>query len=119
MQVQEISSENLIGNCGGYVGLFVGYSILQVPELIVALYAWIKRLFKKRISIRNGSARFLGLENQVDSVPTRNSTTDNASLKDKRNQQLLTIQEQLGTHFSMIQEIQHTIDGLIQEIEDK
>ena len=32
-----IDFNTLIGNIGGYIGLFLGYSILQIPDFIVRL----------------------------------------------------------------------------------
>ena len=32
-----INEQSLVGNIGGYLGLFMGYSILQLPVLIHAI----------------------------------------------------------------------------------
>ena len=30
-----------IGNAGGYLGLFLGYALLNVPELALGAYKWV------------------------------------------------------------------------------
>ena len=37
---------NIIGNAGGYLGLFLGYALLNVPNLIQDAYNWAKNRFK-------------------------------------------------------------------------
>ena len=44
----------MIGNIGGYLGLFLGYTLLNVPDFIQDTYNWIKEKFKElRESRRN------------------------------------------------------------------
>ena len=45
-QVKAFGIEGLIGNVGGYVGLFLGYSIIQLPTFCMNLRKWI---FPKRM----------------------------------------------------------------------
>ena len=40
--LREISMQSLIGNAGGYIGICVGYSILQFPALVIMIYSKIK-----------------------------------------------------------------------------
>ena len=35
----------MIANVGGYVGLFLGYSLLEIPALVMSLFTWIQNLF--------------------------------------------------------------------------
>ena len=35
----------MIANVGGYVGLFLGYSLLEIPAVVMSLYSWIQNLF--------------------------------------------------------------------------
>ena len=46
-----IDIQDLIGNVGGYIGLFLGYSFLQIPEFMILVYLRAKRWFAK---IREG-----------------------------------------------------------------
>ena len=40
-QVRAYDVQSLIGNAGGYIGLFLGYALLQLPEFIVMVCGWI------------------------------------------------------------------------------
>ena len=42
-QTRAYSVQNLIGNAGGYIGMFIGYAILDIPSLINWMY---KKAFK-------------------------------------------------------------------------
>ena len=44
----EKSVSNIIGNAGGYLGLFLGYALLNVPNLIQDAYDWAKNRFKNK-----------------------------------------------------------------------
>mgnify|MGYP003302783650 CR=1 FL=1 len=39
-QVRAYNAQSLIGNAGGYVGLLVGYTIAEIPSLIVSAYQY-------------------------------------------------------------------------------
>ena len=41
--VQEYDVESMMGNIGGYIGLFLGYSLLQFPQFLQTLYSRNKR----------------------------------------------------------------------------
>ena len=34
IQVRAYTLDDLIGSCGGYIGLFLGYALIQFPQLI-------------------------------------------------------------------------------------
>ena len=40
-----------MGNVGGYIGLFLGYSILQIPDVILFFVGKIRKYLKKRSTI--------------------------------------------------------------------
>ena len=44
VMLRELNILSLIGNAGGYVGICVGYSILQFPNIITAIYTKIKSI---------------------------------------------------------------------------
>ena len=46
MIVKSFDIETLIGNGGGYLGLCLGYSLLQLPEFGFWIYNKIRRTFK-------------------------------------------------------------------------
>ena len=44
-QVRAYNVQSLIGNAGGYVGLFVGYTIAELPVLLLTIYQKLKTSF--------------------------------------------------------------------------
>ena len=47
MEIRNVRSfdiESLIGNAGGYVGLFTGYALLQLPNLMRLVSRWIYKV---------------------------------------------------------------------------
>ena len=43
-QVKAYDIQSLVGDVGGYIGLFLGFALLQTPELMFNIYRWIKHL---------------------------------------------------------------------------
>ena len=50
VQKKDISFNSLIGNAGGYVGLFLGFALLQLPEMVFAAFIYIKELILQGIN---------------------------------------------------------------------
>ena len=48
-----IGIEQLVGSIGGYVGLCLGFSIAQIPELIICMVIFTKKEYQKVIDKRN------------------------------------------------------------------
>ena len=46
LNFRAMSIQTLVGNAGGYIGLFLGYNCLQIPTVILSMY----RLLQKRNS---------------------------------------------------------------------
>lgn len=46
-QIRSYSFPNLVGNIGGYMGLFLGYALLNFPALIIKLLKSISRIALK------------------------------------------------------------------------
>ena len=54
-----------IGNAGGYLGLFLGYGILHIPELALAAYTWTrKRISERRQKSQDIDSAEEGVENK-------------------------------------------------------
>ena len=47
-QKQRIGHEKLIENASGYIGLFLSIGVMQIPEVAIAAYTYIKKCFRKR-----------------------------------------------------------------------
>ena len=43
-QIQAYCFQTLIGNVGGYIGLFVGYTIKEIPTLLKMVYDRVKKI---------------------------------------------------------------------------
>ena len=43
--VRAFDIQSLIGNSGGYLGLFTGYAVLQLPNLVYLMVKWIYKTF--------------------------------------------------------------------------
>ena len=44
--VRAFDIQTLIGNAGGYIGLFLGHTVLQIPGFLYYLWKTIKRSYK-------------------------------------------------------------------------
>ena len=50
---RSIDVHSLIGNIGGYIGLCLGYNLLQVPALLSIILRTLKNKFKSKEIIKN------------------------------------------------------------------
>ena len=48
---KEINLQSLVGNAGGYVGLFLGFAVMQVPEMAFAAFVYIKALYQRHYHV--------------------------------------------------------------------
>ena len=51
-QIQAYNFQNLVGNGGGYIGLFLGYSIVQLPYMLLWAFNWMKKFVSPRQKTR-------------------------------------------------------------------
>ena len=64
VQIKAIDVNGLVGYIGGYIGLILGYSILQIPELIVILVRKLKAYRSNGlINPENSSPKFMKTKN--------------------------------------------------------
>ena len=64
--VQEYDVESMVGNIGGYIGLFLGYTLLHFPRFMLSVFAYIKNKFFPRIShIRRNKVSTKPLERKM------------------------------------------------------
>ena len=52
-QIKEYSTQNLIGNIGGYLGLILGYAIVQLPVLLNGIYKAVHHICQKPYPVRS------------------------------------------------------------------
>ena len=48
VSTQEYTFDELVGNVGGYIGLFLGYALIQLPRLIMSLLHSLKKSIRKK-----------------------------------------------------------------------
>ena len=48
-QVKAYNFQNLVGNGGGYMGLFLGYSIAQLPSMIMSDYRRLRKIILSKV----------------------------------------------------------------------
>ena len=46
--VKAFSEESLLSSVGGYIGIFLGVSFLQIPAVIKGLVAWLKNVYSRQ-----------------------------------------------------------------------
>ena len=63
--VRSLDTQTLIGNAGGYIGLFLGYTILQIPSLLGILSAKLLFMFRSNSIISLNVASYEELERKV------------------------------------------------------
>ena len=64
MEIRNVRSfdiESLIGNAGGYIGLFTGYALLQLPNLMLLVLKWIYKA-RERFRMKHEENRDMILE---------------------------------------------------------
>ena len=47
-QTRSYDIQNLVGNAGGYVGLFLGAALMQLPTGMGRLYRWLRAIANER-----------------------------------------------------------------------
>ena len=62
---RSIDLQEVIGGIGGYIGALLGYSILQIPELLILIMSKIKWIMKTMQINKNSNKKF----NETQSSP--------------------------------------------------
>ena len=42
-QVKEFTLDDFVGTCGGYIGMFLGYALIQFPQFLQFIFAKIQK----------------------------------------------------------------------------
>ena len=53
IQVKEYTLDDLVGTCGGYIGMFLGYALVQFPQFL----RYVFRTVKQQILVRQGTKK--------------------------------------------------------------
>ena len=66
MEIRAYTFDDLVGSCGGYIGLFLGYSLIQIPKLI----DYITRTKKRKINSANDKKMCKSTQTEnIDATP--------------------------------------------------
>ena len=47
-QVQDYGPQDVVGDIGGYLGLFLGFALLQIPDMLFTVVTWINDIIHKK-----------------------------------------------------------------------
>ena len=47
-QVQDYGPQDVVGDIGGYLGLFLGFALLQIPDMLFTFVAWVDDIIYKK-----------------------------------------------------------------------
>ena len=72
-----MDSHTLVANIGGYIGLFLGYNLLQVPALLTTVFRKLKDHFKSQKMIKNS-------DNISNSFDTKDNTENGHYKRQKK-----------------------------------
>ena len=47
IQKEEVDFQTLVGYVGGYIGIFTGFALAQIPEVVLATFIYVKKLYAR------------------------------------------------------------------------
>jgi len=121
-QSKAVDINSFIGNIGGYIGLFLGYALIQLPDFISVIYAYLKKAIRKEsasildVSTVTGqchtgmvSVASLGSDVRASDV---DEGTDGSSFKEASTNKLYKVEDLLGTVMEKLDAILQRIDNV-------
>ena len=98
-KVREMGIQALVGNAGGYVGLLIGYAILNIPEVLCSWYTYFKGIMCTEKKPKKQSQTWLLW--QQDVKPITHTTGDSQNddlvmLVSKHSQDMALIKKELA-----------------------
>ena len=118
-----VEFQELLGSVGGYIGLILGYTILQIPELIAMLFAKVKTLRFKVVGRREDLKGNTSVLTSTDKVTNSNTFDIECGLKTEiietisiQKQPLFKLEEKFESEVRRaILEINNKIDAISQD----
>ena len=104
----------MVANVGGYVGLILGYAILQVPFFVLNAFVWIKSILTHKF--RPSSKTIISNDNSI--TPHERSKRGNNDIKEY----LESLQDDIRKVNLNLKQADHVLSCIrqnIREIEDK
>ena len=112
-QLRSYTIQSLIGNAGGYIGLFVGYALMELPSFVLFIYNIIKKVyFGTPNGTRNNSENDGNVVSQME-------VAINTCLTNRRRDENMKTYNNTAVMCSndRILELQHQIDNMKLDIE--
>ena len=81
--------ESLVGNIGGYIGLFLGYALLNLPTLFLSMVEFIKKRLIEKKAVRQPMVTDVLSNNKVSVVIGKTTVMMNTA----EDRKLQTMQE--------------------------
>ena len=109
-QVRAYNVQSLIGNLGGYLGLILGYAILDLPDRVIALYTTIRnKLFGPE---RSRKIYSIGKSNQNE-LPSKTELQLNRNLaKQAHDIEITEIKIKLETLETHMKNLENSVNNL-------
>ena len=84
-EIQAYSFGNFVSDVGGYLGLFLGYALVQIPEFVYMMYKDSKKLFRKMNAVFRCIDENADVPNEgrVSQYQERNGTTTETNVNEK------------------------------------
>ena len=92
--VQEYDVENLFGNIGGYIGLFLGYSVINFPRFVISSFDIIRKKLlpgvnrKRRSTVYRKPIIIPGAALEISESHIVSRITQHRNLKDMKNEMI-------------------------------
>ena len=114
--VQEYDLESLVGDIGGYIGLFLGYTLLHFPRFVISMYHIIKKKIVPGVQhVRQNTLCSKSVTTtEIKELQARQCASSTASSKGYGNTGLVDVNKQLNEITRRMDEIETQI-SIIQE----
>jgi hypothetical protein len=108
-QVRDYGILDVVGDIGGYLGLFLGFALLQIPELTLKIYLWIADKIKQKRGIVVGNRRKDNL--QISIKPIELSV-------DKNSQKVQNNSQEIDSSKRAIEDVRFTLQHISMKMEE-
>ena len=106
--------ETLVANIGGYIGLFLGYAILQIPSFFRHMFEYTKRIIAKKVEISSEHIK-LKLSSTLEQDSANKDQTNPINDLDCLNDDVMKMKQDL----SGVENVLYSIGQGVQRIEHK
>ena len=113
--VQEYDVESLVGNVGGYIGLFLGYTLLHFPRFVISMFHVVKNKIVPGVQeVRRNTLRPKSISKTDRNEIQARSREGSTNSKNHDNTALADVKRQLNEITNKVNEIETQIH-IVQE----